>query len=177
MSLNSRFLSIFALVAAFSVAALAQDTVKPVDPSAAPEKGYGARKHGGPEGFRGMRGGPGFELRGVNLTDAQKEQIHTIMENNKPDQASMNQMRTLMEAKRNGTLTAEQNDQLKAARQNAMGKHKAVHEQIMAVLTPEQLQQVEQNKQEMKKRMEERRQMREQRKATPPAAPDKPTDN
>jgi len=99
------------------------------------------------------------------------------MESNKPDQASMDQMRTLMEAKRNGTLTAEQKDQLKAIRQNGEAKHKAVHEQIMAVLTPEQLQQVEQNKQEMKKRMEERRQMREQRQATPPAAPDKPTDN
>lgn len=185
MSLQAKFLStltLFAAFAAFSTAAMAQDaSQQPTQDSTVKQKksdrkGFGMDKPRG-EGFRGKhRGGKGgmmFGLRGVNLTDAQKGQMRSIRESNRPDPATMQQMRSLMQAKRDGTITAEQQEQFKTLRQQAREKGESVHQQIMAIFTPEQLQQIEQNKQEMKKRFEERRQMREQNKPVP----DKPTDN
>ena len=177
MSIRGKFLFTIALLAAFglfSIAAMAQDTTPPANPPApdakGPHRGFGRPDGGfrrGPGGPDGMLG----ELRGINLTDAQKQQIHTILEANKPDQTTMDQMKTLMDAKRNGTLTADQETQLKAFRQQRMAKGKQIHDQIMAVLTPEQIQQIEKNKQERKERWEQRKQQ------NPQAAPDKPSTN
>jgi len=72
-------------------------------------------------------------------------------------------MRTLHEAKRSGTITAEQEARLQAIRAEEKNKAKSVHEQVLAILTPEQKAQLEQRKQEMRQRMEERRQQMEQR--------------
>lgn len=185
MSLRAKFISTLALCAAFaafSMAAMGQDTTPKVNPdgTTTPQKGFGRHSHregfrGGPGGHRGMMG----MMRGLNLTDAQKEQIRSIREGNKPDPATMEQMKAFREAKQNGTLTPEQQQQAKALHQQFREKGESVHKQIMAVFTPEQLQQMEQNKQEMKKRFEERRQQWQQRKQqTPPASTtDKPTDN
>src|SRR5215470_16108998 len=154
MSIRGKFLSILGLLAAFglfSIASMAQDTTPPANPPAPDAKG--PHRGFGKEGdFRRGPGGPGGgmfgELRGITLTDAQKQQIHTILDANKPDQATMDQMKTLMEAKRNGTLTADQEAQLKTFHQQQMAKGKQIHDQIMAVLTPEQIQQIDKNKQE-----------------------------
>jgi len=54
-------------------------------------------------------------------------------------------------------------------------KQESVKAQILAILTPEQRQQLETQKAEREKRREEFRQQREQRKAAQDAA--KPTDN
>ena len=178
MSLRVKLLSklvLLAAFAAFSTAAMAQNTSTTPNPTPdnAPQKGFG-RHHG--DGFFGGPGGPwGMmgELRGVNLTDTQKQQIHSIFESNKPDQATMDQMRTLMEAKRDGTITPEQKEQFKTFRQQRLAKAESINQQIRSILTPDQLGQIEKNKQEMKERFEQRRQMREQTKPTP----DKPTDN
>ena len=182
MSLRAKFLSILALFAAFAVfsmSATAQDTTPPAkDGTAATQKpdgkGFGRRGHR--EMFRGHHGAMMGGLRGINLTDAQKQQIHSIMESNKPDQATMDQMRTLMEAKRNGTITAEQQEQLKAFRQQGKAKAESIHQQIQSILTPEQIAQIEKNKAERKERWEKRRELREQNKQTTPPA-DKPTNN
>jgi Spy/CpxP family protein refolding chaperone len=183
MSFRVKFLSKLALLAAFAVfsmAAMAQDNSKPADPGSAatqdntPHKGFG--KHGR-EGFGGRHDGPGGmmgELRGIDLTDTQKQQIHSIMESNKPDQATMDQVRTLMEAKRNGTITPEQQEQLTAFKQQSREKAESIHQQIQSILTPEQIAQIEKNKREMKERWEKRRQEREQNNQQAPA---KPTDN
>jgi periplasmic protein CpxP/Spy len=113
---------------------------------------------------KGFRRGGGFmrELRGIELTDAQKEQIRTIMEANRPDQAAMEEFKTLHQAKRDGTLTAEQQERLKTLRQQAFDKQQAVHSQVLAILTPEQRQQIEQRKAEMQQRRQERRQQRKE---------------
>ncbi|MEP6848030.1 MAG: Spy/CpxP family protein refolding chaperone [Acidobacteriota bacterium] len=187
MSLKVKFLSFFALFAAFalfSVSSMAQDTAPqvPKDGAVAPQNpdGRGFGRHGGRgEGFRGGPGGREMMgMRGVNLTDPQKEQIKSIRESNRPDPATMQEMKTLWEAKKTGTLTPEQQARMKDLHQQAREKGEAVHKQIMAVLTPEQLQQMEQNRQDMKKRMQERRLERQQNKqTTPPATPDKPKDN
>jgi len=76
-------------------------------------------------------------------------------------------MKTLFEAKRNGTLTADQQERMKTLKQQAREKGAAVHQQILAILTPEQLQQLEAKKAEMKQRREERKQQRLQNQQVP----------
>ena len=135
-------------------------------------------RRGGPEGFRGgMRGGPMAMLRGIELTDAQKEQIRTILESNKPDQASMDQMKAIRDAARNGTeLTADQKAQLKANREAQRAKMESVHQQIMNVLTAEQKQQLEQRRKDMHQRFQDRGKFRRGgQPGTDKTSPDKPT--
>jgi len=173
MSTKIRFLMVSMLTLAFGVfvgTAAAQDTTttQKQDQTGVQKPGRGDRRGGfgrrdgaGP-GFRGPgRGGPEAmlrEFRDLNLTDAQKQQIHTILESNKPDQATIDQMKTLQEARRNGTLTDDQKQQLKTLRQQQGEKMRTVHEQIINVLTPEQKQQLEQKRQEMKQRWQQREQ-------------------
>ena len=104
----------------------------------------------------------GFEQ--LNLTDAQKEQIHSILEANKPDPKTFEELRPLMEAKRNGTITAEQEATLKAHREQMKQKHDQVKQQLLGVLTTEQKAQLEKMKAEWKQKREERKQMRQDRK-------------
>ena len=104
-------------------------------------KGFG--RHG--EHGRGMRGDKGemFGLRGIALTDVQKEQVRKIREANRPDESSWKEMRSLMDAKRAGTLTADQQERLKSLQVEQRQKGESVRAQIEAILTPEQRQQLE----------------------------------
>lgn len=123
-------------------------------------KGFGKRggrgHHGGKTGMR--------ELAQLNLTDAQKQQIRTIMETNHKDGNRQNfqEKRQLMQAKRDGTITAEQETQLKNFKQQMRAQADATHQQILAVLTGEQRAQLEQIKQQRKEQKQQRRQMRQQ---------------
>lgn len=138
------------------------------------ERGFG-RHDGevrGEKGDFGRRGGHFGMFRELNLTDAQKEQIHAIMEKNKPDQSVREEMRSFREARKNGTLTDVQKERLQQLRSRTDANRRAVHEQLLAILTPEQRQQLETRKAEMQKRREEFRQRRQEQKAA-----NKPTDN
>jgi protein CpxP len=159
----------------FAGAAMAQDTT-----ATAPTTGDKVERHhargdhkgfrdgrkgergefGGRHGKMGMRGGFFHDL---NLTDAQKEQIKQIREANKPSKESFEAIRPLMEAKRNGTITPEQEAQLKAFREDRQAKMKSVREQMLNVLTTEQKAQLEQKKVEWKQKREEFKQQRELR--------------
>jgi len=134
-------------------------------------------RHGGAEGFRGGPGRPMGMLRGIELTDAQKEQIRTILESNKPDQAAMEQMKAIHEARKNGTeLTAEQKAQLQATRDAQRVKMESVHQQIMNVLTPEQKQQLEQRRKEREERFKDGGKFRRDgRPGSDKTSPEKPT--
>src|SRR5438445_11612728 len=118
MSLTNKFFSILTIaisIIAFSVFTFAQDnkttTTTTPDTATKPawKDGKGKFGHDGTDGRHGGRGEFGMmELRGINLTDAQKEQIKAIHEANKPDPAVMEEARTLIKAKRDGTITADQ---------------------------------------------------------------------
>lgn len=191
MSLRNRFFTIFTVIAGialFSIAGFAQDTKttdKPTtttDKPASEGREFGGRKFGkeGQEGFGGHHHGPGgmmHGLHGVNLTEEQKTQIHSIMEANRPTPESMQEFRTLAMAKRDGTITADQQTRLNTLRTESRDKKRSIHEQILAVLTPEQKQQIETHKQEMKQQMEQRRLEWQQRKDAAPGTTKKPTDN
>jgi Spy/CpxP family protein refolding chaperone len=166
----------------FAGAALAQDTTTIPNKDNTQRQGRADRrgefgKHDG-EGFRGGPRGPEAmlrEFRDLNLTDAQKEQIHTILESNKPSQAEMDQMKSLREARQNGTeLTADQKAQLKANREAQATKMHSVHDQIMNVLTPEQKQQLEAKRAEMQKKWQDRQQFRRKDAPTTDKPADKP---
>jgi periplasmic protein CpxP/Spy len=179
MSSKNRFftgVTLAVAVGAFATFASAQETTtttpqEGVTKQETRERGFGKRdgfgRHGGKHGM--MRG-----LRGIELTDTQKEQIRAIREANRPDDTNKEEIRTLMEAKRAGNLTAEQQEKLRAFKQQRREKAQAVQAQVLAILTPEQLQQLEQKKQEMKQRWEQRRQMRDQ---NAPQTTEKPIDN
>jgi protein CpxP len=174
MSLKRRILtgitSGFALVALGSFA-MAQDnkTVTPNQDNQKSERKWEKRgdgqERGGRFGRGGRRGGFGLHgLRELNLTDAQKEQIRTIMEskrgNREAGQTQREELRQIVEARRNGTLTAEQEARLKAFRDQRRAEMRQTHEQILAILTPEQRTQLEQLKQERQNRRQEFRRNR-----------------
>jgi periplasmic protein CpxP/Spy len=159
-------LTVAGAIAAFSGASLAQDTN--TTPATGDQAGQHHRHDGeGKRGDRaGMRRGPGMfggrmMMKGVNLTDAQKAQIKQIREANKPNPADFDQIKPLMEARRNGTLTDDQKAQLKAFRQARQAKEESIRQQIDAILTPDQKAQIEKNKTDMKARREEFKQKRE----------------
>ena len=164
---------------AFGVFASAQTTETPAADGTKIEKGdrkggkFGKRggKRGGMRhgGGHGMRGGMGM-LRGIELTDAQKEQIKSIREANKPSEETMALMKSIRETRKaGGTVTEDQKAQLKALRETQKSKMEGVHQQILGVLTAEQKTQLEAKKAEGAKRREEfrqkRQEMREKRKA------------
>jgi Spy/CpxP family protein refolding chaperone len=166
MSFSTKLLTGALAVSAFAFAASAQDEPgkqRPGAPAGAPAEKRHDRMGPGMRGERLGHRGPGFELRGINLTDAQKEQIRQIHEANKPSQAQLDEMKCIREAARGGSLTDDQKARMKSFRDEAQAKMRSVHEQILAVLTAEQKAQLEQRRTEMRQRMEERRQKMQER--------------
>lgn len=174
MSFRSKILPVLSLtfaVGAFTTFTFAQDsTPASPAPDKVERKFKGGRSMMGDRAFGGRHGkrGPGMELRGINLTDDQKAKIKSIREANKPDQATMTELRTIREARKNReTITPEQQARLKEFREQSMAKMKAAHEQILAILTPEQKAQIETRKTEMRQRFENRKGNRKGRPAPP----------
>ena len=175
----------------FAGAALAQDTTTTPNKDNTQKQDQGPRRGGFGKrdgDFRRGPGGPGGpmgmmrDFKDLNLTDAQKAQIKTILDSNKPTQAEMEQMKALRDARQNGTeLTDDQKAQLKANREAQRTKMESVHQQILSVLTPEQKAQLDAKRQEFEKRRQDRQQFRHQgapvtdKPADKPAA--KPTNN
>ena len=187
MSLKSKLSSVLTLafaVVAFTTFVSAQDTTKPQDDNAR-KAGRGFHRDGerGDRGGRGMhrghRGGM-FGLRGIELTDAQKEQLRSIHEANKPDEAAMAELKAMHQSRKAGTeLTDAQKERLKAIHDQMRSNREAMKAQVMGILTPEQKQQLETQKAEREKRREEMRQQRQEmrQKRDAAKAADKPTDN
>ena len=179
MSFKTKFFSIITLsvaIVAFSTFASAQETTT-ASPDTIQKHEKRERQAYDKRGEHGMRGGKhGGMMRGLHgldLTDVQKEQFRALHQANRPNDAIREEARTLVQAKRDGTITAEQTERLKALKMQAREKGQAIHQQVLAILTPEQRQQMETRKEEMRKKMEERRQLRQQNKP----ATEKPTDN
>ena len=85
------------------------------------------------------KGGRQRALAEINLTDAQKQQVRTIIQtqaqNTKPQRE---ELRQLMQQWRNGTLTPEGQARAKELRQHLMESRRGVHAQMQSVLTAEQ---------------------------------------
>ena len=136
-------------------------------------KGFGKAGH---HQMRGMRAkhGMGMLLRGLDLTDAQKEQVKSIIsasrEGSKPlreqVQANHKQIQALSE---NGSFDEAAVSEL-ANRQGALHaqmivERERVKSQIFAILTPEQKAKAAEMKAQFKQKMQERMKNRTERKA------------
>jgi Spy/CpxP family protein refolding chaperone len=165
MLLKNKFFSTLTVAGAlfaFSTFAAAQETPKTdSDNTQKREWRKGKRDGMGGKGFR--RGAGMFGLRELNLTDQQREQIRTVVEANRGNQTNFEELKALREARRDGTLTDAQKERIKALRQERRAQSENVRTQILAILTPEQRQQLEAKKAEMQKRREERREQRRER--------------
>ncbi len=184
MSFKQKLISTATLVfalAAFATFASAQDTTSsttaPPDSATTNMKparqGYGRGKfgregRGGDHGDKMMVG----ELSRLNLTDAQKTQIKSVMEANRPaNQGTHEEMRGLMMKKRDGSITADEQTKLDGLKEQQKASGKQVKSSIMAILTPEQRTQLDQFKAERKQQMMQHKQMRQNQQPAPPAAP------
>jgi Spy/CpxP family protein refolding chaperone len=125
------------LAVVFSMSAAAQDSG--TGQQTAPQREGGRR--GGPGGGRGDREGGGMMrmLADLNLTDAQKQQVQGILkssnETNRPKQEEVLRLRQQSEQ---GTLSADDQAKLKQLQADVRAARQKTHEDIVAVLTPEQ---------------------------------------
>ncbi len=172
---NKLITSIFivGVLAIFSIAGAAQvTTATPQTGKAEPvqkaDKEMGKTRFGHRKGMMMRRGDMMGSFRGLGLTDLQKTEIQSILSSNRANRTpeAKAEMRTLMMARRTGTLTAAQDDRLKTIRLDAKEKAKAVHAQILNVLTDDQKATIEQRKKDMTDRMQRRKTRIDQ--ATPP---------
>lgn len=138
--------------------------------------GYGPRRGGMKRGMRGgMRGpgkqmGPGGimqEFRGLDLTQAQREQIRGIMEANRPSDAVREEMRTINQARRDGTITEAQKTRAKELMEQGRTNMATVRQSAYGVLTAEQKAKLEARKSKMNERREKMKQRREECKQKP----------
>ncbi|MGI8555467.1 MAG: Spy/CpxP family protein refolding chaperone, partial [Pyrinomonadaceae bacterium] len=158
MSIKNIFLTISAVVA-FGSFAMAQGGV----PNQSAREG-GMKRPGG-ERMRGEHGrgihGRGGEMRGemmdfgkLNLTDAQKQKIQAIQESAKnsreANKSQFEEFGNLMRLKREGLLTTEQGTRLNALQVQMQTQMRAnmekIHNDILAVLTPDQKTLLEQDR-------------------------------
>ena len=150
MSIKNIVFSILA-VAAFSSAVLAQggqpnQSNRPNQPNQPPREGFGRmerREFGRDFRMRGpgmMRGGMNFER--LNLTDAQKQRIQTIMETNRRNMEAARtqheEIGRLMQLKSQGLLTTEQGTRLTSLQAQMQSNGERSRNEILSVLTPEQ---------------------------------------
>jgi Spy/CpxP family protein refolding chaperone len=113
------------------------------------QQGSGQRGRGMGMGM-GMGPGPmagiGPMLRDLNLTDAQRQQVHQLMQENQPaDGAKMEELQkklhTALVNGDQGTINQVKAD-LNAAHAAQLDAHIALMQKIVAILTPEQKQQL-----------------------------------
>lgn len=100
------------------------------------------RMDGDHVGMMRMRMPGMIDFSRLNLTDAQKQRIQTIMESQRQtaqnNQAQMEEMMKLMQLKRQGLLTTQQGTRLTALEAQMTSNHEKFKNDILAVLTPEQ---------------------------------------
>jgi len=172
MSFKHKFISAITLafaVGTFTTFVAAQDSSTTNQQDSTKKERKLERRGDGVRGGKGMRGGKHGgnrmmmgALRRLNLTDAQKEQVKTIHESNKPNPAQREEMRGLAQKKRDGSITEQELTRLKEIKTQMRASAKQTHNAVLAVLTAEQRTQLDQMKQEMRQRREERRGMRKE---------------
>ncbi len=88
---------------------------------------------------RGAMMGAFRGLRQLNLTDAQKQQVRTIIQSNFADtKASREELSKLRNQRREGTLTPDQIARAKELRKQLQESRMGVRSQLAGILTPDQ---------------------------------------
>jgi len=95
-------------------------------------------------------------LRGLNLTDEQRQQQHAIVQRHLESiKAQREELFRLGEKRAQGNLTAEDGARAKALRQEIHNSAQTAHTEIEGILTPEQRMKLEQFRTERKARHDE----------------------
>lgn len=168
MTIKHKIFSTITLVFAFitmTVFVSAQDGQNDDSANAPTKRERKMGKRGG-EGRRGHHGGNLMRgLQNLDLTEAQKTQIQGIMESAKTANEPLRQeLRQFKEKQLNGeNLTEADQNRIREIRTQMKQSMEQTHNTILAILTPEQRQRVEQQKLEREKRREERRQRRQEK--------------
>ena len=131
--------------------------------------GRGMMGPGGP-GFRGGPGGPfgmgGFALRGLDLTDAQRDQVKAIMESHRDEQQAIGDRMQAARKALHQAIAADTFDEAairaKAAEIGAVEADAAVLQakiksEVFAILTPEQVKKANELRSSMENRMKDGR--------------------
>jgi Spy/CpxP family protein refolding chaperone len=117
---------------------------------------------GGPMGERRGPGGPGFLFPGIELTDAQREQVKSITESHRDElQAVGTRLRDAHRAFAEATRATTPDEAAVRARAADVGNAMAdeallrgrIQAQVFAILTAEQQQQVNQRRSQMEQRL------------------------
>ncbi len=173
MSIKQNFFSVISLtiaVFAFSTFISAQDSSNKADDTPAPavkEGKFGKRGYGeGRRGGKGMNGGNVMrQLRGLELTDAQRTQIKSLMETQRTTFAPQHEeLRSLMMKKRDGSINETEQARFDQLKNELKASSEQMRIQIMALLTPEQTAKLTQMKAEREQKRQERKQQRQERK-------------
>jgi Spy/CpxP family protein refolding chaperone len=111
-----------------------------------PGEGRGFRHGPGPEGGLGPR-----MLRELNLTDDQKQQVRTILQQSfAGSKAVREEMRQLGEKRRQGPLTSEEEARARTLHEQMRASMKDTEAKIASILTPEQKARIEALRKERK---------------------------
>jgi Spy/CpxP family protein refolding chaperone len=177
MSLRKSLLGISGIILAFGMVAFGQQPQTPTTTTPdgtlkrdrlergerLRERGEGRRGHVGREGF-GHRG-PGLgNLRGIELSESQREQIRAItLRRLESTKAQREELFNLREKRTAGTFSDTDSARAKALRQEINAAMEGIHTEIAGVLTAEQKARVEELQKERKANHELRMKEREQR--------------
>jgi protein CpxP len=158
-----------AQLSARSDAAASQDPAAQAERRGAGMMGRGMMGPGGP-GFRGGPGGPfgmgGFALRGLDLTDAQRDQVKAIMESHRDEQKAIGDRMQAARKALHEAIAADTFDEAairaKAAEIGAIEADAAVLQakiksEVFAILTPEQVKKANEFRSNMENRMKDGR--------------------
>jgi Spy/CpxP family protein refolding chaperone len=128
---------VLGLLTAFGAVVSAQQPATTQNPvEGAGRTGLGRGFHRGPRPGRGF--GPGM-VRKLNLTDDQKQQVRTIIQQSLAgNQATREELRQLGEKSRQGALTADEQTRMRTLREQMRASMKDTHTKIAGLLTPEQ---------------------------------------
>lgn len=155
------------LIAAALVAALAGGTA--LASAQGPRGGFGIQGPRGP-----MRGVPAGDLglRGIQLTDAQREQVRSIRESHQAEiteavRKLRDAQRAFAEASRSapvdeGAIRTRSTDLASAMAEEAIVRAR-LRAEVHALLTPEQQQQLRDREAQMQRRMQERQKQMQER--------------
>jgi periplasmic protein CpxP/Spy len=166
MSIGRNAIAIFAVMIASSIVSFAQEQPPPNTPNEAQQQRLerrGLRERGRHDRMRGPHG-MGHFMRGLNLTDAQKEQLRAIRQRRlEATKTQREELFKLREKRIAGTFTADDEARAKALREEIRRSMEGVRAESEGVLTAEQKAQLEQLKTERKARHGERKTRREER--------------
>ena len=182
MSLRKNLLGITGIILIFGMVAFAQQPKTPTttqDGSLKRERSerreqlrerFDARqeRHGGREGMRHEGSGPGNLLRGVQLSDEQRQQARAIMQRRlESTKLQREELFKLREKRIAGTFSADDEARAKALRQEISSAMDGVQNEMQGILTTEQKARVEERKarheqriQQHELRMKDRRELR-----------------